>query len=198
MLKGGVDEIRDRFNGRFLRPAEAVPALVLEIIQTFYEERGRWSRIEEEAGIFVATEHAFALSKVGSKPAIMVQRGPVKFDNVAGMNSMQKHSFKDGSEIYMDTVSTSISINCMDAHPKVADDLGLDMFELFGYLRHQHSKRGFFRSGPVSISELRKLKENAVRPQDWITMVQFAVSMQLSWKVEKEASVLKSIVMDIS
>lgn len=196
MLIAGAIPIRDRYRGKFIRIADVPGTVTLDMIQNFYEQRSKWSTAEEESQIFVGSQHAIALTMTGQKPAILVQRGPVSFARSSGMNQMRDRNMKDGSQIYTDLVQTSISVNCMDVQPTICEDLGSDMFEFFGMLRHEHKRNGFFKMGEVSLSELRKLKDST-RPDTWLTVATFGVLMQVTWKVEQEASSLKSLVINL-
>lgn len=196
MLIAGNAPIRDRYKGRYIRPADVPISVTLDIIQSFYEQRGMWSQVEEEAKLFIGSIHAVALTMPDQKPAILVQRGPVMFDRASGINQRRDRDMKVGSTTYTDTIRTSVAINCMDGQPWVCDDIGSDMFELFGMLRHEHKHYGFFKMDSPVLSELRKQKDST-RPQHWLTVLSFAVSMQLTWKVEQEASEFKSLVINL-
>jgi len=196
MLIAGDAPIRDRYKGQYIRPSNVPGNVTLDMIQGLYEQRNMWSTSEEDAKIFIGSQHALALTMPDQKPAILVQRGPVSFARLSGMNQRVSRDMKTGASVYTDLLQTSIAINCMDVQPWVCDDIGSDMFELFGMLRHEHKHYGFFKLDEVVFSELRKLKDS-VRPQNWLTVVTFSVKMQITWKVEQEASTLKSVVINL-
>jgi len=196
MLIAGDAPIRDRYKGQYIRPANVPGHVTLDMIQSYYEQRGKWSKQEEESQLFIGSQHALALTMPDQKPAILVQRGPVAFARSSGINQRRDHDFKTGSNVYTDLIQTSIAINCMDGQPWTCDDIGSDMFELFSMLRHEHKTYGFFKMENIVFSELRKLKDSA-RPQNWLSVVTFSVMMQLTWKVEQEASTLKSLVINL-
>lgn len=196
MLIGGDSPIRDRYTGRYIRPADVPGTVALDMIQNFYEQRGLWSTVEEEAQIFIGSQHALALTMPDQKPAILVQRGPVSCMRASGINQMRNRDMIVGSTTYTDQIQTSLAINCMDGQPIVCDNIGSDMWELFTMLRHEHKRYGFFKIDNIVLSELRKLKDST-RPQHWLTVVTFAVSMQITWKVEQEASSFKSLVIQL-
>jgi hypothetical protein len=196
MLIAGDAPIRDRYKGMYIRPADVPGTVSLDMIQGFYEQRGMWSTAEEESKLFIGSQHALALTMPDQKPAILVQRGPVSFARSSGINQRRDHDMKTGSSVYTDLIQTSLAVNCMDVQPWVCDDVGSDMFELFGMLRHEHKRYGFFRMDGVTLSELRKMKDS-VRPGNWLTVVTFSIMMQITWKVEQEASTLKTLVINL-
>lgn len=187
-------QLRDSWTNRQLRAGEAFMIKILNIIQKFYNEDGhrfKWLQ-DDKTQIWIGTMDAFGEVDPGGKPAIVGKRGQVGFTNVGGVDKMRAQNRKIGSKTYMDQISSIVTLNCIDTNMTTSEDIGLELFELFGYIRPMLHEEGFQNFKGPTLMETSKLS-GSVRPGSWTTPLQISGNMQITWEVTPDAPELKAI-----
>lgn len=186
-------QIKDAFSGRPLRAGEALLITLLNMVQKFYQEKGQWDLKEEESEFFIGSHQAFALLKPGDKPAIIAKRGTVQFKGSGGAGSLRMQKRKEGTKIYMDQVDSIVVFNCIDVDPLRSEDIGLELFDLFGYIKPMLRYAGIQNFTGPTLQDTKQLK-GSVRPGHYTTPLVVSGIMQVTWSVTPEAPELKNII----
>ena len=185
-------QVKDKWSGRPLRAGEAFAIRVMNIIQDFYKEKGIWSEDDSQSQIWIGQASAFAEYDPGQKPAIVLKRGQVSYENVSGKDKMLYQRRQTGSSTYTDQVSSIVTVNCIHTNMTQSEDIGLEIFELFGYIRPNLRYEGFQNFKGPTIMEVAQL-QGSIRPGSWATSLQMSGSMQVTWEVTPDAAELKAI-----
>lgn len=194
MLISGIIPLRDRFTGRVLMPGNVLHTIALELMQMYYEERGLWSPDEEAQSIWIGYLNGSALLNPSPKPAIVAQRGAVKFGAKSGIGARAGRNLRNASQTYMDLIEGSVLIRCIEKNCAVADDYAQEVFQLFGMLRNLTKDLGYFSIdyNTLTIGEPVMLS-GSVRPGEFAVPVSFACAAQISWQVTPEGRLLEGV-----
>ncbi len=161
-------------------------------MQSFYEQLGLWK--PEDPDIWIGYLNGNTLIAPSPKPAIIVQRGQVRFLNKGGIGGRAERNLYSGSQVYMDLINGSVIIRCIECTPALADKLAQDVFSLFGFLRQMTKDFGFFNIDydSVMLGEPVQLK-GSVRPDDYSVPVTFSASVQVRWDVTPDGHTLQGV-----
>ena len=187
-------QVQDAWSERPLRAGEAFLVRILNIIQKYYAESNdafKWTT-DDSTGIWIGEFDAFAELDPGLKPAIVGKRGQVGYANVGGVGKRLAQNRKTGGTTYSDQVTSIITLNCIHSNRAVAENIGLDVFELFGYIRPELRYNGFQNFKGPTLMEVAKLS-GSVRPGSWTAPIQMSGSMQITWEVTPDSPELKDL-----
>jgi len=194
MLVSGIVPLRDRFTGRTLMPGDVLHTLALETIQMYYGEKGDWSQDASASKIWIGYLNGHALLAPSPKPAIVVQRGMVRFGGKGGIGARETRNLRNAAQTYNDIVVGSVLIRCIEKNAAVADALAQQVFNLFGMLRQFTKDLGFFSIDydSLTLGEPVQLK-GSVRPDEFAVPISFNCSAQFRWTVTPEGRLLEGV-----
>ncbi len=194
MLISGITPLRDRFTGRVLMPGNVLHTIALEIVQMYYQEKGLWGPSEDEQKIWIGYLHGNALQDCSPKPAIVAQRGSIRFGSKGGIGARAERNLRNGAQTYMDLVVGSVLIRCVEKNSAVADDYAQEVFQLFGMLRQMTKDMGLFSLDydSLTIGDPVQLK-GSIRPDEFSVPVSFNCAAQIRWQVTPEGRLLEGV-----
>lgn len=193
---------------RYVRPHEVVKGLALEVCQyLFYDGnpmRYCWDKNQEKTEITIVDKHAFNLDQVGTKPAIVANRGPIAWAKTSGFRQMQHIDFRTDCRTYTDLVRGGAVLSCFSSQGLEAEDIAGYIFESFQTLRDVLRKiarqgimfphhLGFFRIEATTMGEEALIKSDS-RPEISVVPVSITAMVQRRWSVEpRNASKLQNV-----
>ena len=194
MLISGIVPIRDRFTGRTLMPGDVLHTLALETVQMYYEEKGDWTQDASASKIWIGYLNGNGLLDPSPKPAIVVQRGQMRFGGKGGIGARETRNLRNAAQTYNDIVMGSVLIRCIEKNSAVADAYAQQVFNLFGMLRQFTKDIGFFSIDydSLTLGEPVQLK-GSIRPDDFAVPVSFNCSAQFRWTVTPEGRLLEGV-----
>lgn len=196
MRIAGQQVIRDRFSNRPLRPAEAIKVVTLNIIQEFFSKKSDddtnktvWSPDEDQTEMFIGDQYSINKTNVGLKPTVVVKRSIVTFQNKSGINQMEFADMTDGGRVYHDLIGGAINIQCYDKDGLAAEELAMDIFELFGYIKRVPRDNGFFAIDSLAIGEEVMVAKDS-DTKIFMVPISFTGVIETRWKVTRIAQEL--------
>jgi len=193
---GPVRSIRDP--GSIIETHQIIKQIGLEFLQIMYSESGpdtglTWDSDESQTELSILDKYAFNLEDVMVRPAIVANRGPVRWSNSSGFQQMQEMDMRRGRVIGTDLMSGSIVFNCFSKEGVEAESIAGNVFDWFRVFRKPLRRSGLFRVQSTSMGEEALVKSDS-RPDLSVVPVQVEASVQVRWSIEPYASALKKIV----
>lgn len=193
MRIAGQQPINDRYSGESLRPAEAIKVVTINLIQQFFEKRDddepkrtTWSQDETASEMFIGDQYSFNEQQVGMKPTVVVKRGIATFQNKSGINQMEFADMTDGGRIYHDLIGCAVNIQCYEKQGLAAEELAMDIFELFGYIKKVSRDHGFFGIDSLAIGEEIVVAKDSTTKL-FMVPISFNGVMETRWRVTRAA-----------
>ena len=196
---GPVYSLRDP--SRAIETHQIIKQIGLEFLQTLYSEAGpdtrrHWHEDINQSDIHITDKYAFNLDDVQVRPAIVANRGPVRWMNSSGFQQMQEMSFKTERVTSTDLIVGSVIFNCFSREGVEAEAIAGDVFDWFRVFRKPLRKDGLFRVQSTTMGEEALVKADA-RPDLSVVPVQIEASVQVRWSIEPYARTLKNVVTSI-
>ncbi len=188
---------------RVLRSAEIIKIYSLEFLQIMFSKHHRrvWKPDEAETGILIVDKYSFNLETVAARPAIVANRGPMRWGETSGFRQMQTRDQMSDRRTYTDLVEGSVTFSCF-ARGAEAEDIAYDVFEWFKHFQDAIRERGsfsssldrvgMFRVSSVSIGEEALVKSDSA-PDLSVVPVQIRAMVQQRWMMIPSAVKLKEI-----
>ena len=194
MLISGIVPLRDRFTGRTLMPGDVLHTLALETIQMYYEEKGEWSQDATASKIWIGYLNGNALLAPSPKPAIVVQRGAVRFMGKGGIGGRADRNVRNAAQTYMDIMGGSVLIRCIEKNVAIADAMAQEVFNLFGMLRQFTKDMGFFSIDYTTLTLGEPVNlTGSIRPGECAVPISFNCAAQVRWTVTPEGRPLEGV-----
>jgi len=180
---------------------QIIKQISLEFIQIMYSESGpdtrlTWDPDESQTEISVLDKYSFNLDDVMVRPAIVANRGPVRWASSSGFQQMQEMDMRKERIIGTDLISGSVTFNCFSKEGVEAESVAGDVFDWFRAFRKPLRKSGLFRVQSTSMGEEALVKSDS-RPDLSVVPVQVEASVQVRWSIEPYANTLKNIVFSL-
>lgn len=197
---------------RYVMPHEVIKNYALEVAQLLFAPNNPtnfcWDIEQDKTQIMIVDKHAFNLDQVGSKPAVVANRGPQAWMETSGFRQMQEHNWRSGKRTYIDLVRGSVTLSCFSRQGLEAEKLAGYLWGSFQVLRDVLRKiarrgtlvpnhLGFFRIKATNMGEEALVKGDS-RPEISVVPVAIQAVVQQRYSVEPQTRKLKQIVVRTS
>lgn len=181
-----------------IEPHNIIKQISTEFLQMMYSESGpdtrlNWDDDLASSQILITDKYSFNLDDVNARPAIIGNRGPVRWMNTSGFQQTQEFVFQTAQRIGTDLISGSMIFNCFSREGLEAESIAGDVFNWFRVFREPLRKAGLFRVESTSMGEEALVKADG-RPDLSVVPVQVEASVQLRWSTTPYARLLKNVV----
>lgn len=192
---------------RYVWPHQVIKNYCLEVAQLlFYPEnpfRFCWDIDQEKTEITVVDKYSFNLDQVGTKPAVVANRGPQAWGRTSGFRQLQSLDWRTDCRTYTDLVSGSCILSCYSRNGLEAENIAGYLFASFQKLRDVLRKihvagimvpnhLGFFRIEATSMGEEGLVKGDS-RPDISVVPVAIRAMVQRRWSVTPKARKLTKL-----
>lgn len=192
---------------RYVRPHEVIKNYCLEVAQLLLYDGNPvgfcWDPDQEKTQITVVDKYSFNLDQVGTKPAIVANRGPQSWGRTSGFRQLQALDFRTDCRTHTDLVQGSAVLSCFSRQGLEAEDIAGYLFEAFQTLRDVLRKiaregimvpnhLGFFRIEATTMGEEALVKGDS-RPEMSVVPVAISAMVQRRWSVTPKARKLAGI-----
>lgn len=181
---------------RYVQPHEVIKGYALEVCQLLFSDGpfGKlWDPDQEKTQITIVDKYSFNLDQVGSKPAIVANRGPVQWQKASGLRQMQEQDMRTGKRTYIDLVRGSAVLSCFAKEGIDAERIAGHLFSAFQKLRDVLRKiarpgimvphhLGFFTIEATNMGEEALVKSDS-RPEISVVPVAIMATVQQRWSV---------------
>ena len=169
----------------------------LEICQLLFYEGNPlgpvWSIEQDKTEITIVDKHSFNLDQVGTKPAIVANRGPLQYMKTSGFRQLQSHDWRTGRRTHTDLIRGGVILSCFSRHGLEAENIAGYVFASFQNLRDELRKigsrgimapnqLGFFRIEASNMGEEALVKSDS-RVEISVVPIAIQAMVQKSWSV---------------
>jgi hypothetical protein len=181
---------------------QIIKQIGLEFLQTVYSEnspintRFKWQDDESQTDITIIDKYTFNLDDVMARPAIVANRGPLRWMNTSGFQQTQEYSFQTAKRTSTDLIDGSVIFNCFSKNGIEAEEIAGNVFDWFRVFRDPLRKTGLFRVQSTTMGEEALVKSDS-RPDLSVVPVQVEASVQVRWSIQPYARTLQQIVFNI-
>lgn len=183
---------------RYEAPHRVIKNMALETCQLLFSDPDNpfgylWDRDESKTQIMVVDKHAFNLDQVGTKPAIVANRGPLLFLKTSGFQQLQSLDMRTDKRTYTDLVRGAVILSCFSRQGLEAEDLAGYIWASFQAFRHVLRKiasrgimvpnhLGFFKIEATNMGEEALVKSDS-RTEISVVPVAVQAHVQRRWSV---------------
>jgi hypothetical protein len=197
---------------RYVRAHNVIKGFALEVAQLlFYEGNPTgfcWDPSQEKTQIMVVDKYSFNLDQVGTTPAVVANRGPLRWMGTSGFRQMQSINLQTDARTHTDLIQGSATLSCFSRHGMEAEDIAGYLHESFHVFRDVLRKiarrgimapthLGFFKIEATSMGEEALVKADS-RPEISVVPVAIQAMVQRRWSVTPQARKLQDIVVRTS
>lgn len=198
---------------RYVHPHQVIKNYALEITQLMFSEGNPmgfcWDSSQEKTQIMIVDKYSFNLDQVGSKPAVVANRGPMSWMRTSGFRQLQSVDMKTDSRTHTDLVRGSVVLSCFSRQGLEAEDIAGYLFEGFQVLRDVLRKiarrgimvpnhLGFFQIEATNMGEEALVKSDS-RPEISVVPIALQAMVQRRYRVTpKNSRKLQDIVVRTS
>lgn len=192
---------------RYHWPHTIVKNFALEICQLLFYEGNpigyTWDPSQEHTQVTIVDKHSFNLDQVGTKPAIVANRGPIRYLKTSGFRQLQDHDWKSGKRTYTDLVRGTAILSCFSRQGLEAENIAGYIFASFQNLRDELRKigsrgimapnhLGFFRIETTNMGEEALVKSDS-RIEISVVPVAIQAMVQRRWAVTPDTRKLQGL-----
>lgn len=192
---------------RYVRTHQVIKNYALEVAQLLFYEGNPlgycWDINQEKTEITIVDKYSFNLDQVGTKPAIVVNRGPLNWMKTAGFRQVQEINLRTDSRTHTDLVRGGAVMSCFSRQGLEAEDIAGYLYDSIQSLRDVLRKLGgrgimapnhlgFFRIEATSMGEEALVKSDS-RPEVSVVPVALIAMVQRRWCVTPDARKLQDI-----
>ena len=203
------DNARSLHDGtvRYERPHQVIKNYALEVAQLLFYDGNPlgycWDPDQEKTEITIVDKYSFNLDQVGTKPAIVANRGPLGWVKSSGFRQLQAMDMRNDRRTYTDLVQGGALLSCFSRQGLEAEDIAGYLFEAFQTLRDVLRKiartgimvphhLGFFRIEATNMGEEALVRGDS-RPEMSVVPVAIDAMVQRRWSVTPRARKLEQI-----
>jgi hypothetical protein len=181
---------------------DSVPTFIkntaIRFLQIVYSQKPKgelkYSDNEEETEIKIADQYAFDLDAAHIRPAIIVVRGAISWNNIGLTHGMQQLDTKTGKTDMTGMLHSSVGFSCISRVGLEAEKIASDVFNLFKFFKTTLMKQGYFTIQSASMGP-ENLIEVAGEPKLFMVNVMMNCQVQDSWTLEaRSAAELRKVV----
>jgi len=187
---------------RYVRAHQVIKSYALEIAQLMFLENNPmgicWDPDQEKTQIMIVDKYAFNLDQVGSKPAIVANRGPLAWMRTSGFRQLQSIDMRTDTRTHTDLIRGSVVLSCFSRQGVEAEDIAGYLFEGFQVLRDVLRKiarrgimvpnhLGFFKVEATNMGEEALVKSDS-RPEMSVVPIAIQAMVQRRYSVRPNNS----------
>lgn len=182
---------------RYVRPHQVIKNYALEVCQLLFYKgnpmRFCWDPDQSKTEIMIVDKYSFNLDQVGSKPAIVANRGPISWTGSSGFRQLQSMNMRTDARTHTDLSRGSVVLSCFSKQGLEAEDIAGYLFEAFQILRDVLRKitrqgimvpnhLGFFRIESTNMGEEALVKSDS-RPDMSVVPIALQAMVQRRYSV---------------
>lgn len=112
----------------------------------------RWQLNQDETKIFIADEWTQNMERPEARPALIITRGTIGWENRSGIDQHEVTSFNSGAKRFTDLLFTQVTVNCFSREGLEAEELANIVFQCVRFFAQQLRERsGVFEIDSVSL-----------------------------------------------
>jgi hypothetical protein len=198
---------------RYVHPHQVIKNYALEVAQLLFYEgnpmRFCWDPEQEKTQIMIVDKYSFNLDQVGTKPAIVANRGPLAWTRTSGFRQVQSIDMRTDTRTHTDLIRGSVVLSCFSRQGLEAEDIAGYLFEAFQVLRDVLRKiarrgimvpnhLGFFKIEATNMGEEALVKSDS-RPDMSVVPIAIQAMVQRRYSVTpKDSRKLQDVVVRTS
>ena len=182
---------------RYVWAHQVIKNYCLEVAQLLHYEGGPmgfiWDEDQAKTQITIVDKNSFNLNQVGATPAIVANRGPIRWTSSSGFRQLQSLDMRTDKRTHIDLVRGSAVLSCFSQNGIEAENLAGYMFEAFRTLRDVLRKiarrgimvpnhLGFFKIEATDMGEEALIKSDS-RPKVSVVPVSIQAMVTRRWSV---------------
>jgi len=197
---------------RYVRAHNVIKGFALEVAQLLFYEGNPlgfcWDAEQSKTQIMVVDKYSFDLDQVGSTPAVVANRGPLRWMKTSGFRQLQSIDLRTDKRTHTDLIQGSATLSCFSRQGMEAEDIAGYLHESFQVFRDVLRKiarqgimvpnhLGFFTIEATSMGEEALVKTDS-RPEISVVPVAIQAMVQRRWSVTPKSRKLRDIVVRTS
>ena len=101
----------------------------------------RWLKDQEKTNIFIADQFTENMERPEPRPALIVTRGTIGWENKSGIDQKEVISFNSGAKRFTDLLFTQVTVNCFSREGLEAEELANIVFQCVRFFAQQLRER---------------------------------------------------------
>jgi hypothetical protein len=100
-----------------------------------------WQPNQEDTKIFIADQYTENMERTEPRPALIVTRGAIGWENKGGIDQKEAVSFNSGAKRFTDLLFTQVTVNCFSREGLEAEKLANIVFQCVRFFAQQLRSR---------------------------------------------------------
>ena len=157
-----------------------------------------WKEKQDETSIFIADSYTENMEEPEMRPALIISRGDISWNNSGGIDQMQAQSFTTGDRTYTDLMRGNVTINCISRNGLEAELLANICFQTVQFFAQIiREKSRLFEINSVVLGR-EALVESDSKQNVTVVPVGISLYIQDRWKLRNPEELISKIEASLS